>query len=347
MRITFGKERAVAPDRTVFLLTAVGKELESLRPYLEIMRRQIAGAMEVTDSSVMGVIQRINTVHELTGNQVERIQDSMETSRDLVHVAEEHSGHLHELVELVRTVIQSHLLELDGNIQRTQAFAEEIADLSEIAEVVAEIATQSELLSVNALIQAAQARGVGAAFSVVANEILKMATKAGKAAEGIRDRIGSLTEKMATEIEKLKALSEKGQGTSVSLNRIIEDLQAFESRFNASSQSLSGTIDGLHANNTQVVTNLTQALGLIQFQDVVFQRIDHVDKALLELTQHSQAMVANLADPAWEGALKPTLKDRMDQHQLFYVMSSQRDVHDSVLNGTTSRSHDGPAIELF
>src|SRR5664279_2128735 len=135
MHISFGKERAKAPDRTVSLLNSVGIELGHLKPYLEIMRRQIAGAMEVTDSSVLGVIERINSVHNLTSGQVDHIETSMATCRVLVEAANTHSVHLNELVELVRSVIHSHLKELDGNIQRTQGLTEEIEELRGIAEV--------------------------------------------------------------------------------------------------------------------------------------------------------------------------------------------------------------------
>jgi methyl-accepting chemotaxis protein len=347
MHISFGKERAKVPDRTAFLLGVVETELGQLKPYLEIMRRQIAGAMEVTDSSVLGVIERINTVHVLTGSQVEHITASMGTSRNLVEEANQHSGQLNMLVDLVRTVIRTHLGELDRNIQRSHAMAEEIEDLRGIADIVAEIAVQSEMLGVNALIQAAQARRVGAAFSVVAGEMRKLSMKAGKAATDIGDRITSLTRRMSAEIAALRKLAEEVQQTADTLNRVIGDIQSFESVFNSSAQALSGTIDGLYANNSQIVTQLTEALGLIQFQDVVFQRMDHVDKALLELTQHSQAMLERVADPAWDGTLSPTLKERLDQHQLYYVMASQRDVFRMVVDGETRSSNDGPAIELF
>jgi len=347
MHISFGKELAKVPDRTAFLLGVVETELGQLRPYLEIMRRQIAGAMEVTDSSVMGVIERINSVHDLTSRQVDHIETSMATCRLLVEVANTHSVHLNELVDLVRTVIHSNLKELDGNIQRTQGLTEEIEELRGIAEVVSDIAVQSEMLGVNALIQAAQARQVGATFSVVANEMRKLSNKAAKAATDINDRVTSLTKRMNKEIHTLRMLSEEVQKTAEVLKRIILDIQTFESLFSSSSEVLNGMIDGLNTNNNQVVTKLTEALGLIQFQDVVFQRMDHVDKALLELTQHSQAILERLADPAWAGALAPTLKDRLDQHQLYYVMASQRDVFRLVVDGETQSSNDGPAIELF
>jgi methyl-accepting chemotaxis protein len=106
-------------------------------------------------------------------------------------------------------------------------------------------------------------------------------------------------------------------------------------------------IDGIHANNHQVVAELTEALGLIQFQDVVYQRIDHVDKALLELSQHTQSLIEYIDDEPSDGALSPTLEERMEQHKQYYVMSSQRDAHDAVLVGHTSNKIDGPAIELF
>lgn len=347
MGIFFGKDRPETRDRAAKLLTTVERELGSLKPYLEIMRRQIAGAVEVADSSVLGVIERIKTVHGLTSGQVDRIQESMLTSKVLVEVATQQSGNLNQLIKLVKEVIQSHLAELDSNIQRTESLFEEISGLKDLIETVGGIAGQSELLGLNGLIQAAHVRQAGAGFSVVASEMSKLSAKAAKASVDIELKINKLAQKMTSEIEALKRASEEVRATAQRLDRIIQDIRSFESQFAASTGNLNGVIDGIHANNGQVVAELTEALGLIQFTDMVYQRMDHVDKALLDLHQHTQSMIDHLADESTEGALIPTLEDRMEKHRLNYVMTSQSEAHDAVLNSHSSGSVEGPAIELF
>jgi methyl-accepting chemotaxis protein len=347
MGIFFGKDRTITTDRTAKLLTTVEQELGSLKPYLEIMRRQIAGAMEVADSSVLGVIERINLVHGLSSGQVDRLEESMQISKVLVEVATQQSGNLNQLIDLVKGIIQSHLTELDSNIQRTGSLAEEISDLKDIMETVGGIAIQSELLGINALIQAAHVRQAGAAFSVVASEMRKLSAKAAQASLDIDFKINKLAQNMASEIESMKRISVEVQATAVKLDHIIQDIRAFECQFAVSTQNLNDGIDGIHANNSQIVAKLTEALGLIQFTDMVYQRMDHVDKALLELHQHTQTLIDRMADEAWEGALSPTLEDRLEQHRSYYVMTSQTEAHDAVLNGCSSSTIDGPAIELF
>jgi methyl-accepting chemotaxis protein len=271
----------------------------------------------------------------------------MQTSGVLVEVATQQSGNLNQLIDLVKGVIQSHLSELDSNILRTESLYEEISELKDLMETVGAIAGQSELLGINGLIQAAHVRKAGAGFSVVASEMSKLAAMAAKASIDIEVKINKLAQKMSLEIESMKRTSVEVQATAERLDHIIQDIRSFESQFAVSTQNLNDGIDGIHANNSQVVEKLTEALGLIQFTDMVYQRMDHVDKALLELHQHTQTMIDHMTDESWEGALSPTLEDRLEQHRSYYVMTSQTEAHDAVLNGHSSGSVDGPAIELF
>jgi methyl-accepting chemotaxis protein len=106
-------------------------------------------------------------------------------------------------------------------------------------------------------------------------------------------------------------------------------------------------IEQVQASNDELVTRLSEALGHIQFQDVVRQRVEQVELALRELTEHTGLMAGRLSDPGWDGRSSPTLKERLDLHMANYVMSSQRQSHTATLGGPDQGSSDGPAIELF
>jgi methyl-accepting chemotaxis protein len=110
---------------------------------------------------------------------------------------------------------------------------------------------------------------------------------------------------------------------------------------------LRGILGEVQASNGDVVTQLTEALGHIQFQDVVRQRVEQVERALKELAMHSQLMIGKLSEDGWDGAFHPTLRERLDQHTGGYVMNSQREAHSAALGAGADPGGDGPAIELF
>ena len=106
-------------------------------------------------------------------------------------------------------------------------------------------------------------------------------------------------------------------------------------------------MDNIRQCNDDVVTQMSEALGYIQFQDVVRQRIEQVERALQEVGEHAGLLAGNLGKGGWDGILRPTLKQRLDQHMSGYVMASQRDAHATAFGGAGQGGQDGPAIELF
>ena len=333
------------PDRGAVLLAALQRELGFLPPYFAVMRQQLAGAVNETDAGVMAVIGRIHAVHGLNNVQVERIQNSMDQCAVLVAITRKQAGYNQEVVALVRSELNAQLEDLNGNIERTLALSNEIGDLRKIVETITDIASQTHLLAINAAIQATHAGSAGATFTVVASEVKTLSRRTSEAAKEIARRIGSLAERMSLELAMAKKALD-ARTSADTLRRIIQDIGSIEARFDTTSQELMTIMGSIRSNNDEAMTQLSEALGYIQFQDVVRQRVEQVERALLELTEHTQGMAGKLADGAWDGTLRPTLEERLAEHRQGYVMASQRDSHAQILGGH-DQGGDGPAIELF
>jgi methyl-accepting chemotaxis protein len=92
---------------------------------------------------------------------------------------------------------------------------------------------------------------------------------------------------------------------------------------------------------------LSTALGHIQFQDVMRQRMEHVQQALADMQDHLLELVALPRDPAWDGCLQRTFKSILKAHLDQYKMASQTITHMAISGGKSSADHSAPAIELF
>ncbi len=78
---------------------------------------------------------------------------------------------------------------MEASAQSVRGFSEKTQQIGTIVDVITKIAQQTHLLALNAAIEAARAGEAGGAFSVVAEEVRKLATEAGSSAEKIAEII--------------------------------------------------------------------------------------------------------------------------------------------------------------
>jgi methyl-accepting chemotaxis protein len=119
-----------------------------------------------------------------------------------------------------------------------------------------------------------------------------------------------------------------------------------ESRFKEGSQVLIDVMLGVDSTNREVVTRLSDALGALQFHDVMRQRLEQVEGGLSDLTAHVAALSACVEDAEWDGHFPHSLVARMDAAAQRYVMTSQREAHRRVVGGPTVEDSSA-AIQLF
>lgn len=97
--------------------------------------------------------------------------------------------------------------ESDAIEHEVQNLMTEIANVNEVARQISGVAKQTNLLALNARIEAARTGDAGKGFAVVASEIKGLATQSGQATEGIYHSVKQITELVNN---LLMALKEKG-----------------------------------------------------------------------------------------------------------------------------------------
>lgn len=157
-------------------------------------------------------------------------------------------------------------------LQQITALEAVIGELREMATVVADIAGQTNLLALNAAIEAARAGEAGRGFAVVADEVRKLSTASGETGKRIRAKVELTTETIKTTLQAAQALTMKDQELVVesrdTVSRVI-------SRFDTAGTAMRDTTARLESSASSVGERISAVLVSLQFQDRVKQILAH------------------------------------------------------------------------
>ena len=156
----------------------------------------------------------VRQVSENSSTATEAARKAAETAREGGSIVEEVLGKMRAIVESVQ-----------GTAQKMEGLGKSSDKIGRIAGVIDEIADQTNLLALNAAIEAARAGEHGRGFAVVADEVRKLAEGTASATKEIAQMIGSIQEGTRTAIAAMHAGTSQVEAGVQFANRAGESLQ--------------------------------------------------------------------------------------------------------------------------
>jgi methyl-accepting chemotaxis protein len=145
---------------------------------------KLADAVEVLSSSAMQESQYLDEAQDSLRNITENIQQNSQNATQMANYASEVRESVSAGQELANKTVSS-MEEID-----TQVVA-----INEAISVIDQIAFQTNILSLNAAVEAATAGEAGKGFAVVAGEVRNLASRSAEAAKEIKDLVENATTK--------------------------------------------------------------------------------------------------------------------------------------------------------
>jgi methyl-accepting chemotaxis protein len=325
---------------------AVEADIKDCKPYIDVMHQQIGDSLAESEREVIVVIEQIDTLNAKTGKQREHIARSIKSAGDLADDTQSRVENNKGVIAAIEMQLKAETDEFKRNFERIQGLAGDVRSLTPLIKVITTIAQQTSLLALNAEIEAARAGNAGHGFAVVALEVRKLAVLSTQAAADIAAKINATCQRVDEEMSQAHASLEQHEA-SCAMKHLAADLGEMQSEFAKNSQLLLEVITEVDANYAESVTRLGEALGHIQFQDIMRQRMEHVQGALIEMRDHLLRLAERPDRPGWDGLFNTTFKGLLDSHLSSYKMASQTVTHLAVAGGISDSDNSRPAIELF
>ncbi|MGD0481845.1 MAG: methyl-accepting chemotaxis protein [Terracidiphilus sp.] len=342
----FGELNFDEISRELAARKAVEADIKDCKPYIDVMHEQIGDSLAESEREVVVVIEQIDTLMGKTGEQRKHIARSVKSAGELTENTQTRVENNRGVIAAIEMQLETQTEGFRDNFERIRGLAADVRSLTPLIKVITTIAQQTSLLALNAEIEAARAGNAGRGFAVVALEVRKLAVLSTQAAADIAAKITATCKRVDEEMSNAQA-SLQHHETSSAMSHLGADLGEMQSEFCNNSQLLLEVITEVDANYAESVTRLSEALGHIQFQDVMRQRMEHVQGALVEMRDHLLRLAERPDRPGWDGLFVTTFKGLLDSHLSSYKMASQTVTHLNIAGGSSDSDHSRPAIELF
>ncbi|WP_443693363.1 methyl-accepting chemotaxis protein [Pseudomonas sp.] len=300
---------------------------------LPIWSRQIEAARLISETSILKLSERFGTLSSNISNSVAS-NGGQDASQQLVDLLEVGQRDLNSIVLALRSALSNKENELKEVLQLS-GFTEQ---LQQMAKFVGDIASQTNLLALNAAIEAARAGEAGRGFAVVADEVRKLSSMSGETGRKISETVNTVNAAIARTVQMSRHHAEQDTLTLADSERVVS--QVIE-HFRGTAQTIVRNSHDLQQQSANVADEIAQVLVALQFQDRVSQMLTLITRDLGKLEQQlDERQASSLSGHA----LTPMASDRwLQELSTSYTMPEQHAIH----GGNTHAKADASEITFF
>ncbi|OUR81364.1 hypothetical protein A9Q77_02140 [Marinomonas sp. 42_23_T18] len=285
------------PDSDGYSQEGMLSLVKEIHPVLEECQSNLDGIFETQKGAVDVLTESFSDFNKLMEEENECIQTLIKVGKSEEDENEQYSVAMKlfadntgkTLSKFINTTVEMSASSMEL-LQKVNTIAEELPLVVSALKDIDQISSQTNLLALNAAIEAARAGEAGRGFAVVADEVRALSNRSSGFSESIQSKIKNICIRIEDLSEGVKVLASQDVTYIMDSKRYMQDALKKIIEKAESDEEVTKRLDGI---STRLEESIFNAIRALQFDDINSQNIIFTNETLAFLSEELDALNFN------------------------------------------------------
>ncbi len=266
---------------------SVREGVGSIHGELDQVNQLLRDAVISLNASFSGLNEKTQNQMRVVSGLLSNLSSSLEGD-DEAGEEKQHLG-VKQFTQETEKILQyfiAHIIETSKeSMSMTQRVDDLVKQMDEVVELLGDvkvIADQTNLLALNAAIEAARAGEAGRGFAVVADEVRKLSQNSNQFADQITQVVGQSRQNVDEVKEIVAKMASKDMSVAIQSKAQVDDMMSDILKMN---ERITHSLEEVTGLTGQISSDVDQAVRSLQFEDIISQLINHTRRRVEGIEQ--------------------------------------------------------------